>query len=399
MDQPTQPQSNFSTLPFSFTGKGGEYFKIWIVNLVLSILTLGIYSAWAKVRTHRYFYGNTQVDNTGFEYHANPVAILKGRLIAIAVLLVYVVVGQLFPFAAIGFAVALTLATPWIIWRGIQFNARMTSYRNVRFGFYGSLKESYLYLLLIPLIPLMIAAGIAAVMWFTSGTMDPKALFPLITFAVLATYLLFPYVQKIITSYYINNHRYGQGQITAELSAKKYYFTYLCLIGWTILIFVALGLAGFMAVKFLGLNAATLVPAANGEASPAAIAPFIGLIVALYLAIFMIGIWFKAYVNTKIRNHVFGNVQLDNVLQLKSTMSVGKLFRFYLVNVLLLIITLGLAYPWIKVRIARITADATQAQLTSNIGQYISHQQSNQTALGEEMGEAFDVAADMDLAF
>jgi len=43
------------TKQFYFTGKGGEYFRIWIVNICLTILTLGIYSAWATVRTRRYF--------------------------------------------------------------------------------------------------------------------------------------------------------------------------------------------------------------------------------------------------------------------------------------------------------------------------------------------------------
>src|SRR5436305_11873488 len=43
-------------LPLSFTGSGSEYFRIWIVNALLSIITLGIYSAWAKVRTLQYFY-------------------------------------------------------------------------------------------------------------------------------------------------------------------------------------------------------------------------------------------------------------------------------------------------------------------------------------------------------
>nr|WP_257713229.1 YjgN family protein [Vibrio neptunius] len=38
---------------------------------------MGIYSAWAKVRTKRYFYGNTYVDNDNFEYHAVPMQILK----------------------------------------------------------------------------------------------------------------------------------------------------------------------------------------------------------------------------------------------------------------------------------------------------------------------------------
>src|SRR6059058_745587 len=33
-----------------FTADPKEYFRIWIVNLALTIVTLGIYSAWAKVR-------------------------------------------------------------------------------------------------------------------------------------------------------------------------------------------------------------------------------------------------------------------------------------------------------------------------------------------------------------
>ena len=50
---------------FQFTGKTGEYFGIWIVNLFLTIVTLGIYSAWAKVRKKRYFYANTIIDGAG----------------------------------------------------------------------------------------------------------------------------------------------------------------------------------------------------------------------------------------------------------------------------------------------------------------------------------------------
>ena len=57
--------------PFEFTGRPFEYFKIWIVNVLLSIATLGIYSAWAKVRTNRYFYGNTRVADATLEYLAD----------------------------------------------------------------------------------------------------------------------------------------------------------------------------------------------------------------------------------------------------------------------------------------------------------------------------------------
>src|SRR6478735_8819447 len=83
-----------------FEGSGGEYFKIWIVNLALSIVTLGIFSAWAKVRSKRYFYGNTYIGEHGFDYHGSPLRILVGRIIALAILLGY--------SATIHFAPALT---------------------------------------------------------------------------------------------------------------------------------------------------------------------------------------------------------------------------------------------------------------------------------------------------
>ena len=91
-------------LPFEFRGNGGEYFRIWIVNLLLTIITLGIYSAWAKVRRMRYFYGNTFVDGQSFEYHGQPLAILKGRLIVVAGYVVFVITSQIYPIFAVIFA-------------------------------------------------------------------------------------------------------------------------------------------------------------------------------------------------------------------------------------------------------------------------------------------------------
>ena len=81
-DDSIQSQSR-RILPFEFRGNGGEYFKIWIVNVLLTLITLGIYSAWATVRNNRYFYSNTFVDDVSFDYLAKPLQILKGRIIAV----------------------------------------------------------------------------------------------------------------------------------------------------------------------------------------------------------------------------------------------------------------------------------------------------------------------------
>ena len=74
---------------FKFTGNGTEYFGIWMVNLLLTILTLGIYSAWAKVRRMQYFYRNTYLNEASFDYHGTAIDILKGRIIGITLFASY----------------------------------------------------------------------------------------------------------------------------------------------------------------------------------------------------------------------------------------------------------------------------------------------------------------------
>ena len=45
MENTNQAVLSKKTTPVIFQGKTSEYFGIWIVNLLLSLITLGIYSA------------------------------------------------------------------------------------------------------------------------------------------------------------------------------------------------------------------------------------------------------------------------------------------------------------------------------------------------------------------
>src|SRR5262245_39052363 len=121
-----------------FTGSATEYFRIWIVNICLTLLTLGIFSAWAKVRKKRYFYSHMLLDGTPFQYLGQPLPILKGRLIAAVLFGVWYVathyVTSLIPAVLI---IALILA-PWVLVRSAAFNARYSAFRNMTFNFSGT---------------------------------------------------------------------------------------------------------------------------------------------------------------------------------------------------------------------------------------------------------------------
>src|SRR5258705_4823558 len=89
LDTPSPVPAALGPHQLRFTGTGASYFGIWIVNLLLTIVTIGIYSAWAKVRRLQYFYRHTELAGSSFDFHRSPIKILIGRLVALVILIAY----------------------------------------------------------------------------------------------------------------------------------------------------------------------------------------------------------------------------------------------------------------------------------------------------------------------
>ena len=150
-DVPTVAGSPFSIAPaasdtrrlqLEFTADGNEYFRIWVVNVFLSVITLGIYSAWAKVRRVQYFYAHTRLDGAPFEYLASPAKILKGRLFVVGTLAILITVANFYPnFLLLGILVFIPFF-PGLINKALIFKTRNTAYRNIRFNFTGTYRRS-----------------------------------------------------------------------------------------------------------------------------------------------------------------------------------------------------------------------------------------------------------------
>lgn len=315
---------------FTFTGDGTEFFKIWIVNIFLTIITLGIYSAWAKVRTNKYFYGNTWLDESAFEYLADPVQILKGRVVAVVLFVIYVGVQQFNPQVAAGLFLGFLLLLPFFVMMSLRFRMRNTAYRNIRFGFEGTLWDAAkAYTLMLLLMP------------FTLG-------------------LLLPYMLFLQTRYKVSNARYGADLFSFNVSSRAYYRIYL-------LAFVAMLAVIVVAAGFLTA------------------APPVGVIVALVGYTLVI-----SFIQVELLNVMFDNTHLGDH-QFSSSLEVGSYFRLYFVNIVAIVLTLGLFYPWAKVRIARYRADNLLLMTQGSLNGYVAVQREESNALGEEIGDIFDI--------
>ena len=399
--------SDQDRVSLEFKGSGSEYFKIWIVNLFLSILTLGIYSAWAKVRRKRYLYGNTSIKGASFEYHASPITILKGRLIAVALLIVYSVLSELFPLVGFFLLILLFAFIPWIVWRSLRFNARMTSLRNVHFSFKGRLGKSYLFYLVIPFIfPLLISSlfsfGYSVLVYeypienfynYFSDLINFPDYYPteilILTVGSVSMYLLMiPYVQKIKMSYYMNNSCFGQGKFSSNISASKFYLIDILTFLVTAAVFlfpimIFLLIYGFN--TFFGYGSEILDNVNS-------IVPVFFIFVAY---VFMLSSVFlsTAFFTAKLRNYVYSNTQLNDNISVNSNLNTWSLFWLYLSNFFLMIFTVGLAYPLTIIRKTKYMAETVSVKNVEAFSQFVSQQEQQQSALGEEIGEAFDVGS------
>lgn len=334
---------------FTFTGSGSEYFRIWIVNLLLTIVTLGIYSAWAKVRRTRYFYDSTHVAGSSFDYHGNPVAILKGRIVAVVFFAAY---NLAFKFSvAAGFAIMalLMLAMPWLVWKSIQFKLYNSSYRGIRFGFAGTLGKVYKAYLLFPLL------------------------------AIFTAYLLAPLAHQRIKKFQHEESRFGATHFSFHGTVGSFYKTYL--IGFLILV------AGAGAIGILFGGALAGLIAARGEnsgdsAMTASIFIFIFVFYGWMLLIFPIFL-------TMIQNLIWNSTRLA-AHQFKSEMKWSKMTFIVITNIIGILLTLGLFTPFAKIRSMKYRIESMSLLPHGSLDNFIADTQAHTSATGEGMADLLD---------
>jgi uncharacterized membrane protein YjgN (DUF898 family) len=378
-----------------FEGSGREYFKIWIVNVLLTIVTLGFYYPWAKVRNRRYFYANSILNDRNFEYHATGKQLFIGFLVAMTLFIVYVVIQQVSPIGSLMLIGALFIAIPWLIWRSMMFNMRMTSFSNVRFDFAGQLRDSYMNFFVYPVL-LMIGYVVLAIGVEVLMPILGMGLTSVISFVVFLTFIVFAvsFIKKKNTEYIINLSRYGQGIFQTNVKTKEFMTIMLKTVGIAILTMFATALViGALVYATVGLETlVSLKEAANDpqmmQAKMAAIMPIVGL---AYLGMILASMFIMAYSMTRQRTYVYQNTILDDEITFGSTLKAKQFAWIMITNFLAVIATLGLAMPWAKVRVAKVMLENTQVYADAGFDQYMTQKQNELSSLGEQIGDAFDV--------
>lgn len=135
--------TNFNYL-LQFFGSGSEYFKIMIVNWLLTLITFGFYYPWARAKKLQYIYKNTALNNQRFHFAGTGNEMFRGFIKVIGFYLAVIIVFLLFtkvinaPVLGIIFLyAAIFTIIPFAIHGSLRYRLSRTSYRGIRFGYRG----------------------------------------------------------------------------------------------------------------------------------------------------------------------------------------------------------------------------------------------------------------------
>ena len=316
---------------FEFRGRTGEYFWIWIVNALLTIATVGIYSPWAKVRTKRYFYGNAFVAGANFEYHARPLSILLARAAVLLLVVVGGAVAAAYSAAADArYTLFLFLLLPWALVRGFSFNARNSSYRGLRFSFARRYGEAYFALFGLPT---LLVAALLCLFWLGGGVDDSfrgASIVSIIAFVAFLPYFVFRYYR-----FKVANHALGRTRFVFAQSPKPYYFALLA------------ALLSLLAAAFI-LTVILLSAEGASFGSGAFVFSFVLSPLFLFALFVPRAMLFKAF---------WAGVRTENGARIEcDTSIIGFAGGILTINFLATLLSFGFLHPWAKVRKARYIA-------------------------------------------
>lgn len=335
---PAAPEALYTASPV-FTGRGGEYFRIWVVNLLLTLVTLGLYSAWAKVRTARYFRNNTWLDGHVFDYHGSPAAILRGRIIALILLAAYSWAFQFSNVAGLLTIAILCAVGPWLFMRAQQFSLSNTSFRGVRFGFRARAGEAYRTVL--PVLLLWLSDTVVAGLALDEGW--------LFWAPVLAAMGAVPWMHHRLKAYQRRNAVYGDREFTFTPALLSVYGIYAKGLG-LVLIGVVLAV-GTLTALFAWQRGHPWTLMSEGIQ-----AMIYGLVAGLLVYIVA---W--PYLAARLQQVIWSRTRVGD-MSFRTEIAARPLFRLVFRNVFLTLLTGGVYWPWAAIALARYRIECVRVE-------------------------------------
>jgi len=407
------PMSTFMPLnidahPLEFTGSGGEYFRVWIVNVLLSIVTLGIYTPWARRRTAQYFYGHTLVAGSPLEFTAQQRKMVMGFVLLMLITIAYQLAVNTGQDTAVGlFLLSGALLAPYIWASAMRFRLGATRWRGLRLQFTASWKEVY-----IASWPVFALALVWFCVFFGMQMLSPdlaqaleaaeeegaKRALPSFTPAMgglLALGLVLTVLCFIRLEYNYKSLLVLRAQVGAERGRwKPVYMDFVKVWLATVAVFILCVLGVIASISILaGSSIALLAASSDRLGFWMFVVIFVAIIGGMFL-LFLASAPARAYREARMFQLLWNNTGLSHVARFKCHLRSGRYVGLRLKNMLFTLLTLGLYRPFARVSEYRMKLESVTLHVKGGVdqvaGAMVRHQQGG-------LGDALADAAGLDL--
>lgn len=396
--------------PLEFSGRGGEYFRVWIVNVLLSIVTLGLYTPWARRRTVQYFYGHTLVADSPLEFTAPQRKMVTGFVLLVLLTLAYniaVDTGQ-------DTAVALLLLggavlAPYLWASAMRFRLGNTRWRGLRLRFAASWREVYSASWPVFAIALVWIGVVFGLRWVApelaqaldGATPDgdeksrampalPPALWALLLLGVVLSLLFFIRLEYNYQSLLVLRTHLG-----AEAGRwKPVYMDFVKIWLATVGVFL-LCVLGMVALVTLAAGGSVALLAGLGKnAGVWVFFLFLFGFFALFMLLLLASAPARAYREARMFLLQWNNIGVSQVARFRCTLSVRGFVWLRVRNLLLTLLTLGFYRPFARVSEYAMKLESVTLHVKGGLdqlaGQMLRHQEGG-------LGDALADAAGLDL--
>ena len=255
---------------FAFTGTWRDYLPIAISNLLLTIVTLGVYRFWAKARERRYLWSHTRFIDDRLEWAGTGREMFTGFLFAMLLF------GPPFLFIQFG-SQALVLrghgAVAGVLFVGVYmfllYVFGLARFRALRYR----LSRSYWH-------GIRGGSDVAGFAYGWSAVWKPAV-------GWLAFALMVPWSMARLWNERWSAMSFGPNRFEADALAAPLMLRWLALMFSPLLVFALAGIVGFAAVFAIGGTAPGIPPLS-------VILAGIGLVAAMYFLIGLIGLFYYA---------------------------------------------------------------------------------------------------------
>lgn len=316
-----------------FIGSGHEFFRMWVVHVLLTLLTLTLYWPVARARQMSWFYRHTEILGHVLDFQPPVKSMVRSYLMIILIVAVITLPEYVAPDWAGPVLFLYAAIWPLLWWSALLFRMRQTRWQGVCMDFNGSLKDAYrlawplvamagLYVLVVPWAS---DQGITGWIWGTLAFVGMSV-------------VLFPWLWTRLQRFQHSHYVFMDQQTQTDMPAESFYgVSFQYLMGLPVLVLLILG-AGYLVGLWTGT--APSYQRIN--------------LFAFYIYIVIVG---QAFMAAKLQNILWNHTWTERIC-FNSDLPVWRYVGLQCQNWLLILVTAGFFYPYAKVRSVRLRLES-----------------------------------------